>query len=89
MDLEFMLTKEIGTMREIIEQSGFEVIIATVSGEVIKADSTTITPHIKVDEMLMIMQVSFFPCMASDSTHPEVITLIKKAVNRINPLRLN
>ena len=86
--LEFMLTKEVGTMREIIEQSGFKIIIATVSGEVIKADSTSITPDIRLSEVQVDDYAGFiFPCMASDSMPTkEAIALVKKVVDKDKPI---
>jgi hypothetical protein len=32
-DLELMLTKEVGTMKEILQQAGFEVVVSTGSSE--------------------------------------------------------
>jgi len=85
--LEFMLTKEVSAMREIIEQSGFEVIIATVSGEVIKADSSIVTPHIRSGEVNVDDYVGFiFPCMASDSIPQEAVALVKKVVSKDKPI---
>jgi putative intracellular protease/amidase len=86
-NLEFMLTKEVGTMRGILEQSGFDVIIATISGEVIKADSTTIKPHIKLGEVDVDDYAGFIiPCMASDSIHQDAVVFVKKVVNKDKPI---
>ena len=38
-DLELMLTEEVGVMKNLLEQSGFEVVVATVSGKPIEAGS--------------------------------------------------
>ena len=86
--LEFMLIKEVGTMREIIEQSGFKVIIATVTGEEIKTDSTTLTPDIRSSEVQVDDYEGFiFPCMASDSMPTrEAIALVKKVVEKDKPI---
>jgi len=43
-DLELMLTKEVIVMKEILEQSSFEVVITTLSGETISVDSVVIEP---------------------------------------------
>ncbi len=80
-DLELMLTKEVGVMKEILEQSGFEVACASVSGEPIVAGSTSLKPDLKLDEVSISDYAGFIlSCMAdSGSIAPEAVTMVRKA----------
>jgi len=72
-ELGYMLTHEVGKMRELLKQSGFEVTIATISGEVLKADSVTVTPNIKLSEVNINEYSGFImPCMAPNDS---IVTL--------------
>ena len=83
----YMLTKEVGAMKQILEQAGMKVIVATVSGKVIKKDSVTVTPDIRLSEAKTEDYAGFiFPCMASDTIQPEAVTLVKKAVGEGKPI---
>ncbi len=85
--LGYMLNKEVGTMKEILEQSGFKVTIATISGEVLKTDSISVTPHIKLGNVNIADYAGFIlPCMASDSTHSETVSFIKEVVKQGKPI---
>ena len=87
-DLELMLTKEVGVMKEILEQSGFEVAVASVSGEPIVAGSTSLKPDLKLDEVSIADYAGFIlPCMAdSGSLAPEAVTMVKKAAAEGKPV---
>ena len=87
-DLELMLTKEVGVMKEILEQSGFEVAVASVSGEPIVAGSTSLKPDLKLDEVSIADYAGFIlPCMAdSGSPVPEAVTMVKKAAAAGKPV---
>jgi putative intracellular protease/amidase len=89
MDLGYMLTHEVGKMREILKQSGFEVIIATISGETLKADSISVTPDIKLS-IVNVNDYSGFilPCMAPADTivTPEEKSFVRKVVNEGKPI---
>lgn len=64
-DLELMLTKEVVVMKEILEQSGFEVVIATLSAEPVSVDSLVIEPDIKLSDVNPDDYSGYiFPCMA-------------------------
>lgn len=85
--LEYMLTNEVGKMAEILKQSGFEVTIATISGEVLKAGSVTVKPDLKLSEVNIDEYAGFiFPCMVLDLASPEMITLVKAAVDKGKPI---
>jgi putative intracellular protease/amidase len=85
--LEYMLTNEVGKMSEIIKQSGYEVIISTISGEVLKAGSITVKPDLKLSEVNIDDYAGFiFPCMVSDLINPEMITFVKAIVDNGKPI---
>jgi putative intracellular protease/amidase len=85
--LEYMLTHEVGTMTKILKESGFTVTIATMSGAVIKTDSITLTPDLKLGEVNIDDYAGFvFPCMVVDSVNPEVAALVKKVADRNKPI---
>ncbi len=87
-DLEFMLTKEVGVMKNLLEQSGFKVDIATVSGESISTGS------VKLDTVLKLANVKtddysgfIIPCMAVDERDvPEMVAIVKEAVEAGKPV---
>lgn len=86
--LEFMLTNEVGPMKELIEKSGYNVIIATISGETIKAGSVTIKPNTKLSLVNVNDYVGFiFPCMATgDSINPQAVEFVKKITEKGKPM---
>ena len=85
--LGYMLTHEVGTMSEILKQSGLKVTIATISGKVLKTDSITLTPDIKLSEVNIDDYAGFIlPCMASDSITSEAIDFVKKVVKKGKPI---
>jgi putative intracellular protease/amidase len=88
-NLGYMLTHEVGKMSELLKQSGFEVTIATISGEILKADSITVTPDFKLSEVNINDYAGFImPCMA---TGDSIVTLgeidfVKKVVSEGKPI---
>jgi len=91
-DLEFALTKEAGVMKDILEQSGFEVAVATVSGEPIVAGSTKLKPNLKLGDVRVTDYVGFIlPCMAAADTLGappalEAVAMVKKAAQEGKPV---
>jgi putative intracellular protease/amidase len=85
--LEYMLIHEVGTMSKILKESGYEVKIATLSGTVLRTDSITLTPDLKLAEVNIDDYAGFIlPCMVVDSVNPEVASLVKKVVDKGKPL---
>lgn len=84
-----MLTHEVSKMSELLKQSGFEVTIATISGEVLKTDSITVKPDIKLSKV-NIQEYSGFimPCMATSDTivTSGELSFVKKVVNEGKPI---
>jgi putative intracellular protease/amidase len=86
-ELGYMLINEVGKMSEIIKQSGFDVTIATVSGDILKTDSISLTPDIKLNDAKVDDYAGFiFPCMASNTIQPEAVAFVKKIANEGKPI---
>jgi putative intracellular protease/amidase len=88
-ELELMLTKEVGVMKKILEQSGFKVNIATISGESISIGS------VKLDNVLKLANVNtgdysgfILPCMGVKERRyvPEIGAIVEKAVEAGKPV---
>jgi putative intracellular protease/amidase len=89
MDLNFMLTNEAAKMKQILEQAGFDVDVASISGEILKSDSMTVKP----DNMLSKVNIKKYsgfivPCMAPNDTivTPLEKNFIKEVVKEGKPL---
>jgi putative intracellular protease/amidase len=87
-DVDYMLKKETSVMKDIFEQSGFDVVVATVSGEPISSDSTSVIPDLKLDEVIIADYAGFIiPCMAdSGEIAPESVTLVNEFVKAGKPV---
>jgi putative intracellular protease/amidase len=86
-ELGYMLIYEVGKMSEILKQSGFNVKIATVSGDILKTDSVSLTPDIKLNDAKVDDYAGFiFPCMASNTIQPEAVAFVKKIANEGKPI---
>ncbi len=89
-DLELMLTKEVGVMRQMIEEAGYSVDIATTSGQPMTIDSITLTPTIKLADVNVSDYAGvILPCMAPErgSTVPEkVAEIMEQAVKQGKPI---
>jgi len=89
MDMELMLSKEVGVMVDRLEKAGFDVIVASDSGQPITGSSTTLTPDLKladvnVDDYVGIM----LPCMASlmDNPRDKSVEIVKTAIAQGKPI---
>ena len=91
-DLEYMLTKEVIVMKEILEQSNFEVTVTTLSGEPISVDSVVIESDLKLGDVGIADYSGFiFPCMAPPwkkihNLDPEVVAFVKKVSSKGKPM---
>jgi putative intracellular protease/amidase len=89
-DLELMLTKEVGVMRDVLNQAGFQVVAATVSGQPMVAGSTTFKPDLKLSDVKGADYAGFImPCMAAEEDPTllrEVVPIIKGAVAEGKPV---
>ncbi len=92
-DLEYMLKKEVGVIKETLEKSGYKVVVATLDGSSFAAGSTTVTANIKLADANVADYAGFIlPCLAVPSypappeVSPEAIALVKKAVSAGKPV---
>ncbi len=90
--VEFMLKEEVGVMTSMLQEAGFEVIVATASGEPIKAQTTKLIPDLKLADVKVNDYVGIImPCMAKGAVpswhaSPEEISLVKEAVAQGKPI---
>lgn len=85
--LEYMLINEVGAMRGILKELGFEVTIATISGEPIKADWITVTPNLRLGDVKIDDYAGFvLPCTATDTMPAQAVSFVQSLVSRRKPL---
>jgi putative intracellular protease/amidase len=92
-DLEYMLKKEVGVMKDILEKSGYKVIVATLDGSSFAAGSTTVKADIKLADAKVAEYAGFIlPCLSVPSypappeVSPDAIALVKSAVSAGKPV---
>jgi len=88
-NIELMLKDEVGVMTSMLEEAGFEVLVATASGEPIKAQTTELIPDLKLADVKVNDYAGIImPCMAKPDWHasPEEILLVKEAVAQGKPI---
>ena len=92
-DLEYMLKKEVGVMKDTLEKSGYKVVIATLDGKSFAAGSTTVKADIRLAEANVADYAGFIlPCLAVPSypappeVSPEAIALVKEAMSAGKPV---
>jgi putative intracellular protease/amidase len=89
MQLQYMLIHEVGKMKEILEHSGFQVSIATISGEILKTDSMTVKPDLKLSKVNIKDYAGFImPCMATNDTivTAEEKNFVKTVISQSKPI---
>jgi len=88
-DLDYMLTNEVDVMTQMLEEAGFEVMVASPSGQPLAGDEHTLTPDLSLADVRMSdFDGIIMPCMAmeEDVKIPELETLIKEAVAAGKPV---
>ena len=92
-DLEYMLKKEVGVMKDTLEKSGYKVVVATLDGKSITAGSATVKADIKLADTKVAEYSGFIlPCLSVPSypappdVSPDAITLVKNAVSAGKPV---
>jgi protease I len=92
-DLEYMLKKEVGVMKNTLEKAGYSVVVATLDGSSFTAGSTTVKADIKLaDAKVADYAGVILPCLALPSypappeVSPEAIALVKSAVSAGKPV---
>ena len=88
--MELMLTEEVAVMVSMLEKAGYEVVVASASGEPITGGTTTLTPDLKLADVKVDDYVGFmFPCLAVDMDLPppaEAVRIAKEAVAQGKPV---
>jgi putative intracellular protease/amidase len=88
--MDLMLTKEIGLMVSILKEAGFEPVVATESGRLLKGKSASLQPDLKLSDVSIMDYVGVMvPCMAygiGTGIAPEGVALVKDAFDRGVPI---
>jgi putative intracellular protease/amidase len=84
-DLDYTLKAEVGVMKQILEQSGFTVVVTTVSGEPLLTDSVNITPDLSLSDVnIHDYSGIILPCMhagaSSDKVNAQAVKVVKDAI---------
>ncbi len=83
-DLDLMLTREVGVMKNLLESAGYSVDIATASGEPMVGKTTSLTPTINLGEVDIADYAGIaLPCMGPAAGYPmpeKVDALVAQAV---------
>jgi putative intracellular protease/amidase len=91
-DLELMLSKEVIVIKEMLEQSELDVVIATLSAEPISVDTVEVRPDLALSDVNVSDYSGFmFPCMAPPwekiyDPNSEVVAFIKKVSAEEKPM---
>ena len=91
MDMELMLTKEVGVMVSMLDKAGFKVVVASASGQPIVGGIRTLWPDLKLADVRVDDYVGFiFPCMGVPLFPPrlpsEAFRVAKEAVAQGKPV---
>ncbi len=88
-DLDYMLTNEVNVMTQMLQDAGFEVVVASPSGQSLVGEEHTLTPHLRLAEVSMSdFDGIVMPCMAmeEETQIPELEKLIKETVAAGKPV---
>jgi putative intracellular protease/amidase len=92
-DLEYMLKREVGVMKDTLEKSGYKVVVATLDGSPFTKRSTTVKADIKLaDAKVAEYEGYILPCLgvpsypAPPEVSPDAIALVKNAVSADKPV---
>jgi hypothetical protein len=88
-DLQLMLTKEVGVMKSLLQTAGFKVVVSTGSGKSLVAQSETLKPDLKFSDVKVAdYKGVIIPCMAAKAAplSPEGDAIIKEAAVKGLPL---
>lgn len=85
--LEYMLANEVVEMKEMLEDAGFDVTTSTVSGKQLKADSFSLTPDLKLNQVIIDDYDGYIiPCMVVDDTTEETVNFVKSIAQKDKPI---
>jgi putative intracellular protease/amidase len=85
--LEYMLSHEVFQMTDLLRTAGFEVVVATASGNVLKEGTVVLTPNLKLSEVNIDDYAGFImPCMGIDTVTQAEIDFAKAVAAKGKPL---
>ena len=82
-DKQYLVTNEAVVMKSMLEEAGFKVVIASVSGRPFLRGDITLEPDLKLAEVKIADYVGFIiPCMSIGTSpgKPEEVAIAKQAV---------
>lgn len=88
-DLDYTLRHEAGVMRDLLLDSGLDVVIATATGEPLVTDSAEIIPDLKLADVDAAEYAGMIiPCMHAGATEPfpEAVSLVKEILKDQKPV---
>lgn len=88
-NLDYMITHEVGVMSRMLKEAGFEVVVASPTGEPLVGETLTLTPDLKFSDVDMGEFAGvIMPCMALETEPelPELEALIQEAVAAGKPV---
>ena len=91
LDMELMLTKEVGVMVSMLEKAGYKPVVASPSAQPLVGSATTLKPDLKLADVKVEDYAGFIvPCLAVPETGftvpPEAAAIVKKAVGLGKPV---
>ena len=88
--MDLMLTKEVGVMMSLLRQAGYEPVVATKSGQLLKGSSTSLQPDLRLADVSLGDYIGVMvPCMAygiGAGIASEGVSLVKQAFDRGLPI---
>lgn len=87
--LEWTITKEAGVMKEMLKKAGYEVEVASPTGESWGTPPNVLKPDRKLRDIKVDDYKGFvIPCLAieSEALHPDLAAVIKSAVEKGKPI---
>jgi putative intracellular protease/amidase len=85
--LEFMITNEVDVMLKMLKQARLEVIVASQTGQTIRAGAATLVPNMTFDDVKIAdYQGVILPCMARRYATAEGMQLVKQAATANIPI---
>lgn len=87
--IEFMLTLELVPMKQMLEKEGFEVAVATLTGEPISSKTINVQLNIKLTEVNVDDYCGIIiPCMGLSAlfSEPKAVDIVKRAAAQGKPV---
>jgi putative intracellular protease/amidase len=86
---DLMLTKEVGVMKSTLNEAGYTVVVATVTGQSVTGSTVSLKPDLKLSNVQVADYRGFIlPCMAAGSlpVPSEAVEVVKKAFAMRKPI---